>query len=1047
VVGPNNDVLLDRLNNDPQLDATGILNNFLHEDENINHFFVTRLESKYFDSESFISTFAKKSKPIIISLNIQSLNSKFLELKCFIDNLVNSGIAIDMIILQETWQINFSDLLALPNYQPLILKNRNNMRGGGVGVYIKKGINFKIRNDLEKFQIKTFENIVVELFYPNKSVIISNIYRSPNPPTNSSIAEHRDNFLEILDSHLNDLCELNKETFIFLDANINLLKLNEVDFPNDYMNVCIGNGFIQLICKATRVQGEHFSLIDHILTNSNQNSYCTGTLLSDISDHFINFLQLPDDKVFTKKQSTLRRIFSKNSILNFKRDLSNLNWNETILCNDVNLAFSYFWKTFNDMFNLHFPLKRFKFNRNLHKINNFMTNGLLISRKTKIELLKKATVEKSKDSFNRYRKYRNIFNSLIRLSKKLYFNDGFSKHVKNPKKTWDLLKEAANLSNNNKSGVEKLVIDNTVYNEPNVIADKFNEFFAKIGPEIAKSVNPTTAKPEDFLPIYEDLFPLEFYNITPNVVNDIIKSMQTKNSMDADGLSTKLLKEIKNEISFPLAHIFNLSVQKGVFPEGLKTSRTVPIFKSGDPFLMDNYRPISLLSQLSKILEKIVSNQLVNHLDRNNILYEHQYGFQKNKSTEHNLVQALNFISKSLNENKFCIGVFFDLRKAFDVCSYEVSIMKLAKIGIHGVELEWFKSYLSARKQFVDINGSCSSEIDILTVILQGSILGPILFLIYINDLFRVSRSLTLMFADDTFALKADSNLENLITNINSDIKMMAMWFKANKLAVNISKTKYIIFRNKGKVIGPNLPPVLYDENEPNQPHSPDKITVLERLHEKHENSNSRAYKLLGIYLDEYLSFDYHANYLLSKLNRSMFCIKMAKNNVNYKGRRSLYFALVHSHLNYCPTILSCLTQKNKNKLFKVQKKALRIMTGSNYNAHTAPLFIQHKILPFEKLLKFGNLSFMHSINYKYAPKSFDQTWLKNDEVRGDLNLRNNCLFSIPAPRTESFKRFPLYSLPNEWNKSGNLMFYANTFTFKLNLREQLFAELISDSI
>ena len=181
------------------------------------------------------------------------------------------------------------------------------------------------------------------------------------------------------------------------------------------------------------------------------------------------------------------------------------------------------------------------------------------------------------------------------------------------------------------------------------------------------------------------------------------------------------------------------------------------------------------------------------------------------------------------------------------------------------------------------------------------------------------------MFADDTFALKSDSNLENLIINANSDIKMMATWFKANRLAVNKTKTKYIIFRNKGKLLNFNLPQLIYDENEPNQPYDPSKVTVLERLHDKHENPNCRAYKLLGIYLDEYLSFDFHVNYLLSKLNRSMYCIKMAKNNLNYKGLKSLYFALIHSHLGYCPTVLNCLSTKTKQNCSKFKKKQLEL--------------------------------------------------------------------------------------------------------------------------
>ena len=168
------------------------------------------------------------------------------------------------------------------------------------------------------------------------------------------------------------------------------------------------------------------------------------------------------------------------------------------------------------------------------------------------------------------------------------------------------------------------------------------------------------------------------------VVRNTISNFKSKTSQDIDGISNKLLKAISNEICTPLAHIFNLSLNQGIFPSKLKTSRTVPIFKSGNSELCDNYRPISLLSSLSKVLEKIVSIQLVNHLELNNLLYEHQYGFQPKKSTEHNLIHLTNHILAALNEKKYCIGLFLDLKKAFDVCSHPILLKKLKKYGIVG---------------------------------------------------------------------------------------------------------------------------------------------------------------------------------------------------------------------------------------------------------------------------------------------------------------------------------------------------------------------------
>jgi hypothetical protein len=222
-------------------------------------------------------------------------------------------------------------------------------------------------------------------------------------------------------------------------------------------------------------------------------------------------------------------------------------------------------------------------------------------------------------------------------------------------------------------------------------------------------------------------------------------------------------------------------------------------------------------------------------------------------------------------------------------------------------------------------------------------------------------------------------------------------------------------------------------------------VTIIERYHNNHEDNNSRAYKLLGIYLDEFLTLDYHVSHLTKKLNRSLYCIRMAKNNLKYEGLRALYFALIHSHLSYCPVILNCLSLTNKGKLFKLQKKAIRTITGSTYNAHTAPLFVDHNILSFEKILKMGLLKFMHSVHYNYAPKSFTNTWTTNNVRDLNVTLRNNENYVIPIPRTELFKRLPIYSLPNEWNNAGNLVFYENKITFNFALKNQLFEELLTN--
>jgi hypothetical protein len=290
-----------------------------------------------------------------------------------------------------------------------------------------------------------------------------------------------------------------------------------------------------------------------------------------------------------------------------------------------------------------------------------MTRGLLISRKRKEVLHSAAVATRSDEDLLAYRTHRNIYNSLLKLSKKLYFENNLHNSLHNPKRTWDLLKEATNL-NKTQQKIDKIMSNGDLTSDPVAIVAEFNTFFSQIGTSISNSVRDTGLDPLANLQNNPYIQQIDLGTVTPTHVCDILKSMSPKHSLDLFEISTKLLKDISLEICIPLAHIFNLSLTSGVFPKNLKTSRIVPIFKAGDPYICDNYRPISILSSISKILVKIVCVQLVNHLDRNNLLYLNQFGFQRGKSTEHNLMKVVNFIGNAINEGHFSLGVFFDLR-------------------------------------------------------------------------------------------------------------------------------------------------------------------------------------------------------------------------------------------------------------------------------------------------------------------------------------------------------------------------------------------------
>ena len=254
--------------------------------------------------------------------------------------------------------------------------------------------------------------------------------------------------------------------------------------------------------------------------------------------------------------------------------------------------------------------------------------------------------------------------------------------------------------------------------------------------------------------------------------------------------------------------------------------------------------------------------------------------------------------------------------------------MKLKKLGIKGKAHDWFSSYLWNRVQHVDIQGNISSPQNIS--VLQGSILGPILFLWYINDLPNATELFTFLFADDTSGIITGKNLQELVQKMNIEINKLANWFRANRMAVNISKTKYIIFHTKGKKIENfDNNSIVYDEDEVGGPSDPALITPLGHIFDAHPSADQKSYKLLRVLFDETLSFNSQLKFLTNKLSKSLFCLNRAKNVLDAKSLKTLYYALIHSNLTYCIGPLSAMSKANSTKILKIQKKAIRAITGS----------------------------------------------------------------------------------------------------------------------
>ena len=260
-------------------------------------------------------------------------------------------------------------------------------------------------------------------------------------------------------------------------------------------------------------------------------------------------------------------------------------------------------------------------------------------------------------------------------------------------------------------------------------------------------------------------------------------------------------------------------------------------------------------------------------------------------------------------------------------------------------------------------------------------------------------------------------------------------------MAVNTSKTKFIIFHTKGKKIDFKNEKLVFDTNEFGKLPDPSLVREIDRIH---NNGTEKAFKLLGVLLDENLTFSAHVNYIGKKISKSLYCIKKVKHLLPKAALKTLYYSMVHPHILYAITIYSCAAKTNLNPILLQQKKAIRLISNAKYNDHTAPLFKELKILPFDKLVNFANLKFFHQYANGLLPESFKNLWRKNSERNTNMSLRNQNDYMIPFNRIEITKRFPLTAMPTIWNETDDVKLTGNYTTFKITLKKNLLESIVN---
>lgn len=488
---------------------------------------------------------------------------------------------------------------------------------------------------------------------------------------------------------------------------------------------------------------------------------------------------------------------------------------------------------------------------------------------------------------------------------------------------------------------------------------------------------------------------------------------------DDNGLSMKLIHDVAPAIAKPLTHIFNRSVELGIFPENMKVSRCIPIFKSGSPFSLDNFRGVVMINSFSKIFEKVFSERLTCFLDDNNFFIDTQFGFRRKVSTTHAIAAILNEITNKLNDDKLVMALLCDIKKCFDSVNRDILYAKLHNAGVRGHSLKWIKSYFENRSQRVFVNGfNSSSKCDIPLGVLQGSILGVLFFLIFINDLkFATEHLVSYLFADDNTGLISANSLDELLLNANVEIENLVNWYNANSLLLHPSKTKAIIFKPPRCNLDLNVDihgqpylPVFINMNEPNQCNIT-KIIPVNLV----PSPNEPSARLLGIFIEDKLNFKDHFQHLHSKISKAVFSLRIMKHILDKRHLTLLYNSYLKSNLEYGSALFTTASKTTIKPIVILQKKAIRIICGVNYRDHTATLFKDEKILRFEDIIKFNICKFMFDFKHDLLPNIFSGTWVRNDEIH-NYPVRNREDFYIRNINKLYLKQFPLFKFPVIWN-------------------------------
>ena len=638
------------------------------------------------------------------------------------------------------------------------------------------------------------------------------------------------------------------------------------------------------------------------------------------------------------------------------------------------------------------------------------------------------------ENYDSYKYWRTKVKKLIFCAKRLYYNNLLSNHQKDVHKFWKAFKDIVPSKKSFRS--DTFLIDQNYVNDPSVIANSFNDYFKSAVNDLLQTNNSgeTSLSTNSFDKISKLVemrkSPVSFFDIPPltiDFVRDQLLSLKINMSTGTDRIPAKFLRLSAHVIAPSLTGVFNYCIARAHFPSAWKLARVTPIHKKGPRNILGNYRPISILPTLSKILERHVHNSFTGYMEYNNLFLDNQSGFRAGHSCETALTTLVNDWSREIDKGSMVGAVLLDLSKAFDLVSHSVLLSKLKLYGCTDNAVSFFNSYLSSRKQFVRYENHDSNVTNVEVGVPQGSILGPLLFITYVNDLsLCLNSSLSASFADDTSIYATGKNIPEISTKLNKDLTYVSSWCSQNGLCINTNKSKSMLITSAQKRSHLSTQSLAVSVNN---------ITLDCVANEK----------LLGVMLNHNLDWSDHIRYTESKVKTKLYLLSRVKRFLTIHSRKIFYCSFIQPHLYYCCNVWGTTSTANLEILERIQRRAIRLILDTDSTVPTKDLYLRLNWLPLGLKVKLNRLILVFKALRQLAPNNINELFKVYHPSRY-LRSASQHLLEIPRAKTEFFRRSFQVKGANDFNSLPfNLKQLSTVHAFKKECHNYLLTQYLEE--